>query len=108
MIISLVNRDDVPRITRHIEETNPEAFFSIEDVGYVNQGVFRPRNTTRLPGLSMLLQNRERKHKTTSRPVVGACRHCILAFVLFRVKTTGLEGYEGCRRFAEIRPGEGP
>jgi uncharacterized protein YebE (UPF0316 family) len=43
MIISLVNRDDLPRITRHIEETNPDAFFSIEDVRYVNQGVFRPK-----------------------------------------------------------------
>jgi uncharacterized membrane-anchored protein YitT (DUF2179 family) len=50
MIISLVNRDDVPRITRHIEETNPEAFFSIEDVRYVNQGVFRPRQQNPFTG----------------------------------------------------------
>jgi uncharacterized protein YebE (UPF0316 family) len=51
MIISLVNRDDVPRITRHIEETNPDAFFSIEDVRYVNQGVFRPRKQNPFTGL---------------------------------------------------------
>jgi uncharacterized protein YebE (UPF0316 family) len=50
MIISLVNRDDVPRITRHIEETNPDAFFSIEDVRYVNQGVFRPRQQNPFTG----------------------------------------------------------
>jgi len=50
MIISLVNRDDVPRITRHIEETNPGAFFSIEDVKYVNQGVFRPKKQNPLSG----------------------------------------------------------
>ena len=43
MILTLVNRTDVPRITEHIEKTNPKAFFSIEDVRYVNQGVFRPR-----------------------------------------------------------------
>ncbi|MDD5024534.1 MAG: DUF5698 domain-containing protein, partial [Methanoregula sp.] len=28
MIITLVNRTDVPRITAHIEKTNPQAFFS--------------------------------------------------------------------------------
>jgi len=50
MIISLVNRDDVPRITRHIEETNPSAFFSIEDVKYVNQGVFRPKKQNPFTG----------------------------------------------------------
>jgi len=51
MMISLVNRDDVPRITRHIEETNPDAFFSIEDVRYVNQGVFRPKQQNPFTGL---------------------------------------------------------
>lgn len=45
MIISLVNRIDVPRIREHIEMTNPDAFFSIEDVRYVNQGVFRPKTS---------------------------------------------------------------
>lgn len=44
MILSLVNRSDVPRITWQIEQVNPRAFFSIEDVRYVNQGVFRPKN----------------------------------------------------------------
>jgi len=43
MIMSLVQRADLPRITQYIETTNPRAFFSIEDVRYVNQGVFRPR-----------------------------------------------------------------
>jgi uncharacterized protein YebE (UPF0316 family) len=50
MIISLVNRADVPRITGHIEKTNPSAFFSIEDVRYVNQGVFRPKEKNFLNG----------------------------------------------------------
>ncbi len=44
MIISLVDRDDVPAITRHFEDTHPDAFFSIEDVRYVNQGVFRKKD----------------------------------------------------------------
>ena len=51
MILSLVNRTDVPRITEHLEKTNPNAFFSIEDVRYVNQGVFRPKSPGTLSGL---------------------------------------------------------
>lgn len=48
MIISLVNRADIPRITEHIEAVNPRAFYSIEDVRYVNKGVFRPKDTSSL------------------------------------------------------------
>ncbi|MGD0533819.1 MAG: DUF5698 domain-containing protein [Methanoregula sp.] len=61
MIISLVNRDDIPRITRHIEETNPDAFFSIEDVRYVNQGVFRPRKQNPFTGLLHTLAKQRKK-----------------------------------------------
>ena len=43
MVISLVNRTDVPQITDFIRAVNPGAFFSIEDVRYVNKGVFRPQ-----------------------------------------------------------------
>jgi uncharacterized protein YebE (UPF0316 family) len=51
MILSLVNRVDVPRIKAHIEKTNPQAFFSIEDVRYVNEGVFRPKQSNVFSGL---------------------------------------------------------
>jgi uncharacterized protein YebE (UPF0316 family) len=50
MILSLVNRVDVPRITEHIHSTNPHAFFSIEDVRYVNEGVFRPKKPNVITG----------------------------------------------------------
>jgi uncharacterized protein YebE (UPF0316 family) len=50
MILSLVNRTDVSRITQHIQATNPHAFFSIEDVRYVSQGVFRPKKPNRITG----------------------------------------------------------
>jgi uncharacterized protein YebE (UPF0316 family) len=50
MILSLVNRTDVSRITEHIQSTNPRAFFSIEDVRYVNKGVFRPKKPNRITG----------------------------------------------------------
>jgi len=50
MILSLVNRTDVSRITEHIQSTNPHAFFSIEDIRYVNEGVFRPKKPNRITG----------------------------------------------------------
>ncbi|MGB7787298.1 DUF2179 domain-containing protein [Methanoregula sp.] len=50
LLLSLVNRADVPRITGHIQTTNPNAFFSIEDVRYVNQGVFRPKKPNSITG----------------------------------------------------------
>jgi uncharacterized protein YebE (UPF0316 family) len=50
MILSLVDRVDVVRITEHIQSTNPHAFFSIEDVRYVNEGVFRPKKPNVITG----------------------------------------------------------
>ncbi|WP_321504253.1 DUF5698 domain-containing protein [uncultured Methanoregula sp.] len=50
MIITLVNRADVPAITNHLQTTNPQAFFSIEDIRYVNQGVFRPKKQNTITG----------------------------------------------------------
>jgi len=51
MILSLVNRVDIPGITEPIRATNPHAFFSIEDVRYVNEGVFGPRKPNTITGL---------------------------------------------------------
>jgi uncharacterized protein YebE (UPF0316 family) len=51
MILSLVNRVDVPRITAHLQSANPHAFYSIEDVRYVNEGVFRPKKPNAITGL---------------------------------------------------------
>jgi len=62
MIISLVNRTDVPRITSHIETINSRAFFSIEDVRYVNQGIFRPKAQGTLAGFfSSFIHTQKRK-----------------------------------------------
>jgi uncharacterized protein YebE (UPF0316 family) len=51
MILSLVNRAEVAHITAKIQTTNPHAFFSIEDVRYVNEGVFRPKKPNTLTGI---------------------------------------------------------
>lgn len=62
IILTLVNRTDVPRITEHIEMTNPKAFFSIEDIRYVSQGVFRPKARPSLSGIfDSLLHSHKRK-----------------------------------------------
>jgi uncharacterized protein YebE (UPF0316 family) len=50
MIITLINRTDIPAITAHLQATNPQAFFSIEDIRYVNQGVFRPKRPNSIAG----------------------------------------------------------
>ena len=62
MILSLVNRTDVSPITEHIRTINPHAFFSIEDVRYVNEGIFRPKKPNRITGMFHALV-RPRKKK---------------------------------------------
>ncbi|MDD5025034.1 MAG: DUF5698 domain-containing protein [Methanoregula sp.] len=49
MIISLVKRRDVSRIIDHITIWNPRAFFSIEDVKNVHEGIFRQRDAGSFP-----------------------------------------------------------
>lgn len=51
MILTLVNRADIPRITDFIRTVNARAFFSVEDVRYVNEGVFRPGGGGILAGM---------------------------------------------------------
>jgi uncharacterized protein YebE (UPF0316 family) len=51
IILSLVNRTDVPRITGFLHGNFPHAFFSIEDVRYANEGVFRPDNAHSAAGI---------------------------------------------------------
>jgi uncharacterized protein YebE (UPF0316 family) len=63
MILSLVNRIDVPRTTAHLQSINPHAFFSIEDVRYVNEGVFRSKKAKTLsPVCFIRLYDPERKN----------------------------------------------
>jgi uncharacterized protein YebE (UPF0316 family) len=61
MVITLVNRADVPRITDYIRTVNPRAFFSVEDVRYVNEGVFRPQKQGVLGGLFGSVMHKKKK-----------------------------------------------
>jgi uncharacterized protein YebE (UPF0316 family) len=51
IIITLVNRTDVPRITGFLHENFPHAFFSIEDIRFASEGVFRPKTTRSVFGI---------------------------------------------------------
>lgn len=55
IILTLVNRTDLPRITGFLHENYPRAFFSIEDIRYANEGVFRPKNRYSLSSIAGLL-----------------------------------------------------
>ena len=61
MILSLVKRSEISRITNLIDQINPRAFFSIEDVRYVNEGVFRPWDRRSLTGMIHSLAGQGRK-----------------------------------------------
>jgi uncharacterized protein YebE (UPF0316 family) len=45
IILSLVNRRDLPVLMDLIAENQPDAFYSIEDVRSVHRGVFRPQRS---------------------------------------------------------------
>ncbi|NMB77877.1 MAG: DUF2179 domain-containing protein [Methanomicrobiales archaeon] len=55
IILTLINRTDLARITGYLRENYPRTFFSIEDVRYANEGVFRPKKGHSLIGIAGLL-----------------------------------------------------
>jgi len=61
MILSLVNRSEISLITDRIDRINPRAFFSIEDVRYVNEGVFRQRDSPSFTGMIHAMAGHGRK-----------------------------------------------
>jgi uncharacterized protein YebE (UPF0316 family) len=61
IILTLVNRTDVPRITGFLNENFPQVFFSIEDVRYAKEGVFRPKGAHSLAGILGSFNPRKKK-----------------------------------------------
>ncbi len=43
LIFSIVHRNEIGKVLEVINEFNPKAFFTIEDVRAVNEGIFNPR-----------------------------------------------------------------
>jgi len=46
IIYSIIKRTDIPKVEKIISEHNPNAFYSIEDVKFVNKGNFPPQPST--------------------------------------------------------------
>lgn len=44
LMFSVVHRSDIPRYIAVVKNNNPRAFYSIEDVRFVSEGFFPPRN----------------------------------------------------------------
>lgn len=61
IILTLINRTDLPRITGYLNENFPHVFFSLEDVRYASEGVFRPKNAHSFTGLLSSLTLHKRK-----------------------------------------------
>jgi uncharacterized protein YebE (UPF0316 family) len=47
IIYSIVNRNEVEKVQEIVNQTNPNAFYSVEDVKSVNQGIFTGRTIWR-------------------------------------------------------------
>jgi uncharacterized protein YebE (UPF0316 family) len=43
LIFSIVHRNEIGKVLQVINEFNPKAFFTIEDIRAVNEGIFNPR-----------------------------------------------------------------
>ncbi|HNW99528.1 MAG TPA: DUF2179 domain-containing protein [Bacteroidales bacterium] len=54
IIFSVIKREDVNRIVSVINEINPHAFYTIEEVKTVNEGVFRPGQKKLLNAFSFI------------------------------------------------------
>lgn len=62
LIFTIVPRRDVHDVVHLIKKFNPQAFYSVEDIGFVEKGIFPPRKNGRIPRLPKLtspLRNRK-------------------------------------------------
>ena len=55
VVFSILPRREVCNAVALIKEFNPLAFYSIEDIGFAEKGIFPPRKNGRVPGLSNLI-----------------------------------------------------
>lgn len=59
VIYSTIKRNDLKKIVEIIKQYNPNAFYTVEDIRYVNQGIFR--NENRLKNMVMFSKSTKRK-----------------------------------------------
>jgi len=62
LVYSIVHRDDIAKVLYIINQFNPKAFFTIEDVKAVNEGIFHPKgNKAIFPFANILKEWRKGK-----------------------------------------------
>jgi uncharacterized protein YebE (UPF0316 family) len=62
LVYSIIQRDELPKVLDVINKFNPKAFFTIEDVKAVNEGIFQPkRHKSILPFVNVLREWRKGK-----------------------------------------------
>jgi len=49
LVFTILPRRDVHNVVHLIKKFNPQAFYSVEDIGFVEKGVFPPRKNGRIP-----------------------------------------------------------
>jgi len=54
LIYTIVNRNELDRVVEVINNFNPKAFYTIEDIRSVNQGIFMPRKSSSLIDFTIL------------------------------------------------------
>lgn len=61
IIYSVVKRDDVKRVLKIVKETNPRAFYTIEDVQFVREGIYSPQHFQMSDGFLNWLRIQKKK-----------------------------------------------
>jgi uncharacterized protein YebE (UPF0316 family) len=57
LIYTIVQRNELPRVLEVIDKFNPRAFYTIEDVKAVNEGIFPPRKQNTIFPFSNILRD---------------------------------------------------
>jgi len=61
VILTVIKRSDITRVIEHIKRFNPKAFYTVEDIQTVTEGVFPEVGSPRVSILSRLLGSRQGK-----------------------------------------------
>lgn len=61
VIFTTVQRQDLPNVVAIIKQTQPKAFYSVEDVKFVSEGIFPAHKSTKKIGLSSLFHRNKSK-----------------------------------------------
>jgi len=61
VILTVIKRTDIARVIGHIKRFNPKAFYTVEDIQTVTEGVFPEAGSGRVSFLTRLLRSRQGK-----------------------------------------------